>query len=114
MKLTNNWRYRSTIKSRPFLYLETKKLAQLKLKDVTEYEMKKVVVDNNILQTQNIARRKEIATVILKRLDILSPYLLEEIEKNTVETSKAIVLYSIIKTDRLFYEFILKWSMKNC
>src|SRR5699024_5339780 len=40
------------------------------------------------------------------RLNILDKFLLEQIKVNSVETSKCIVLYAIMKTDRLFYEFL--------
>lgn len=104
--LTKNTQYRSTIKSRPFFYMETKKLTDLILQGLNDYEIKEKVVSENVLQSTSIARRKEVAAVILKRLHILDEFLLNHILNNTVETSKSIVLYSIIKTDRLFYEFI--------
>lgn len=104
--MTKNWRYRSTIKSRPFFYFETKKLAKLILEGFNDYEIRKKVTEENILQINNLTRRKEVAAVIQKRLHILDEFLLKQILHNSVETSKAIVLYSIMKTDRLFYEFI--------
>lgn len=104
--MTNTWRYRSTIKSRPFFYIETKKLAQLLLQGLNDLELREQVVKENIFQSSSIPRRKEIASTIIRRLRILDEFLLTQIEKNTVDTSKSIVLYSIIKTDRLFHEFM--------
>lgn len=83
-----------------------KKLAELILQGFNDYEIRKKVTEENILQINNLTRRKEVAAAILKRLHILDEFLLKQIKQNSVETSKAIVLYSIMKTDRLFYEFI--------
>jgi len=106
--LEKNWQYRSTIKSRPFFFIETKKLSALILEGLNDYEIREEVVENNIFQTKNISRRKEIASTILRRLHQLDTFLQKNLTNNTVETSKAIVLYSIIKTDRLFYEFMFE------
>lgn len=86
--------------------METKKVTGLLLQGFNDYEIRKKVTEENILQINNLTRRKEVAAVILNRLSILDEFLLKQIQHNSVETSKAIVLYSIMKTDRLFYEFI--------
>jgi len=104
--LTKSWKYRSTIKSRPFFYIETKKLTDLILQGFNDYELREKVVKENILQAASVTRRKEIAATVLRRLHKLDEFLLKHIQSNSIETSKAIVLYSIIKSDRLFYEFI--------
>lgn len=98
--------YRSTIKSRPFLYIETKKLAELIIQDLSELEIKEQVIDQNIFQVKSETRKKEIASTILKRLNALDNYLIHQIVKAEVSSSKLIVLFAILKTDRLFYEFM--------
>lgn len=49
---------------------------------------------------------KELASIISTRLKKLDDYLIKQIELSNIETSKLIVLYAIIKNDRLFFEFI--------
>lgn len=104
--MSNNTPYRSTIKSRPFFYSETKKLAFLHKEGLNELEIRQQVLDENILQITSLARRKEVAAIITKRIHSLDEFLINKMITGSIETSKVIVLYAIIKTDRLFYEFI--------
>jgi len=104
--LVNNWRYSTTIKSRPLLYTETKKLADLVLQGYNELELKEQVVSLNIFQVKSESRKRELASTILSRLKILNEYLIQCLIESDVETSKILVLYTIVRTDRLFYEFM--------
>ncbi|OLS37722.1 DUF1819 family protein [Bacillus sp. MRMR6] len=98
--------YKSTIKSRPFFYLETKKVADLLYQGMKAFEIKDRAIHANIFQVKTEARKKEIASIIIARLKDLDEYLLEKIARGDSETSKLLVLYSIMKTDRLFFEFM--------
>lgn len=104
--LGNQLQYRSTIKSYPYFYYETKALAELVLQDLNDLEIKEKVIDENILQFNSEERKRQVASVILKRLKALDEYLIDKINTSSIETSKVIVLYSILKTDRLFFEFM--------
>ncbi|MUV38421.1 hypothetical protein JNUCC1_02259 [Lentibacillus sp. JNUCC-1] len=106
--MTNQLQYRSTIKSRPFLYIETKKLAELMLQGLNDLEIKEQVIHQNIFQVKSETRKRDIAAAVRTRLQSLDDYLLERIVKAHTNTSKYIVLYAIAKTDRLFYEFLLE------
>lgn len=98
--------YKSTIKSRPFFYLETKKVADLIYQGFNTYEIKNKAIEENIFQVKTETRKKEIASIIVSRLQALDEFLIKKIAKADSETSKMIVLYSIMKTDRLFFEFM--------
>lgn len=98
--------YKSTIKSRPYLYKETKKAASLINKGLEIKNLKKESVENNIFQVETETRMKELASIIGTRLKELDDYLIEQISMSNIETSKLIVLYSVIKNDRLFFEFM--------
>lgn len=112
--MQNQQRYRSTIKSRPYLYMETKKLAELITQGLREQKVKEQVIDHNILQVKSESRKRELASVIYKRLHVLDDHLIKQITTADINTSKLIVLYAIIKTDRLFYEFMSEvFSEKN-
>lgn len=104
--MENRQQYRSTIKSRPYLYIETRKLSELVVQDYNELQLKEQVIDQNIFQVKSESRKREIASVILSRLKVLDDYLIKQIIESDIETSKIIVLYAILKTDRLFYEFM--------
>lgn len=98
--------YKSTIKSRPFFYLETKKVADLIYHGSKTFEIKEKAVRENIFQVKTETRKKEIASILLTRLKDLDVYILDKIARGDSETSKMLVLYSIMKTDRLFFEFM--------
>lgn len=98
--------YKSTIKSKPYLYKETKKAASLINKGFRLDCIKKKSIEDNIFQLETETRKKEIASIIISRLSIVNEYIIDKIENSNIETSKVLVLYTIIKTDRLFFEFL--------
>ncbi|EDT73832.1 DUF1819 family protein [Clostridium butyricum] len=98
--------YKSTIKSRPYLYKETKKASSLINKGLDVDCIKEKSLEDNIFQLESEARKKEVASIIVARLKDLDKNIIDKIENSNVETSKVLVLYAIVKTDRLFFEFI--------
>lgn len=98
--------YKSTIKSRPYLYKETKKASSLINKGLSVEEIKEKSLEDNIFQLESEARKKEVASIITARLKNLDEHIIYSIENSNIETSKVLVLYAILKTDRLFFEFI--------
>lgn len=104
--------YKSTIKSRPYFYKETKIVAQLINKELNSNYIENIndikikAIKDNLFQVERETRRKEIASTVIRRLSSLNNYLIYQIGKSSIETSKIIVIYSIWKTDRLFMEFI--------
>ena len=98
--------YKSTIKSRSYLYKETKKAAMLIKQGVTVDEIKNKSIEENIFQLESQTRKKEVASIITTRLKNLDEFVIDKISEGNVETSKILVLYAIIKTDRLFFEFM--------
>jgi len=98
--------YKSTIKSRPYFFLETKKASKLLLQGLTDTEIKQKSVDENLFRVSSEARKKEIASIVLKRLRELDEFMLRQLAKNSLEQGKLIVIYAIMKNDRLFFEFM--------
>ena len=98
--------YKSTIKSRPYLYKETKKASSLINRGLRVEEIKGKSLEDNIFQLESEARKKEVASIITARLKNLDEHIIYSIENSNIETSKVLVLYAILKTDRLFFEFI--------
>ena len=98
--------YRSTIKARSFLYLELKKAASLNLQGLSPNDIKQKALDENIFLLNSENRIKEIASTVLERLQALDKNLLYKLTMGSLETSKQLALYAILKTDRLFFEFM--------
>ncbi|MGJ7043969.1 DUF1819 family protein [Thermoanaerobacterium thermosulfurigenes] len=104
--MANELEYKSTIKSRPFLFKETKKAAELINKGFKEFEIKNKVKNDNIFQVNTETRRSEIASTVMRRLNVLDDFLIDKLANGEIDTSKQIVVYAIMKTDRLFFEFM--------
>jgi len=98
--------YKSTIKSRPFLFREMKKAAELINKGLKEFEIKNKAKNDNIFQVNTETRRSEIASTVMRRLKALDDFLIDKLANGEIDTSKQIVVYAIMKTDRLFFEFM--------
>ncbi|AGK97531.1 BrxA family protein [Clostridium pasteurianum] len=98
--------YKSIIKFRPYLYKETKKDASLVKQGLSIDDIKMKSIEDNIFQLESEARKKEVASIIAVRLKDLDEYIIYKISEGNIETSKILVLYSIIRTDRLFFEFM--------
>jgi len=99
-------KYKSTIKSMAFLFLELKKASGLYLQGLKADEIKKKALEENIFLLDTENRIKEIASTVLKRIEVLDEFLLRKLTNGNLETSKQIALYAILKTDRLFFEFM--------
>lgn len=98
--------YTSILKSRPYLYLELKKACNLKNQGLNEKEIKNKAIDENIFALTSEARKKEIASTVVNRIKVLDEFVIDKIIHGNLQTSKQLALYSILKTDRLFFEFM--------
>lgn len=99
-------KYSTTLNTRPFLYREARMVAELIDQGVSNEEIKERVIEDNLFQLASKDRRRSFLSVIKKRLDSLDEFLLEKFLVSDSSTSKAILLYAIIKTDSLFYEWM--------
>jgi hypothetical protein len=98
--------YSAKIEKAPFTFIELKKAAALALQGFSHAEIKERAVRDNIFQVNTDDRKKELARIVLKRMQALDEYLLQQLVHASVETGKLIVVYAIMKTDRLFFEFM--------
>jgi HD-GYP domain-containing protein (c-di-GMP phosphodiesterase class II) len=100
--------YTSILKSRPFFFNEQKKVIDFHIKGFNEDEIREKIIEKNIFKFNSINRKKEVASTVLKRLKVLDVFLMSEFDHSSLAEQKFIVLYTILKTDRLFFEFMVE------
>lgn len=98
--------YSAAMTSRPYLYKETKIVASLLANGTDITAIKKISVEENIFQLEKEYRRIEVAQAITSRLKNIDPLIINKIANGTTELSKLLVVYIIMKHNRLFFEFI--------
>lgn len=99
-------KYSAGMISKTFWYLESKKTAKLMLDGLNREQIVKLAVKDNIYQVESEYRSKNVANAIYTRLNSLPVEILEAIINSDINTSKILILISIMKTDRLFFEFM--------
>jgi len=99
-------KYSAGLISKSYWYLESKKTAKYMLDDLNRKEILELAIKDNIYQVESEYRSKRMTNAIYTRLNSLPKVILEAIVNSDITTSKIIVLISIMKTDRLFFEFM--------
>lgn len=99
-------KYSAGMVSKSFWYLESKKTAKLMLDGLDQKEIVDLAIKDNLFQVMSDYRTKRMANAIYTRLNSLPNPILEAIVNSDIVTSKILVLISIMKTDRLFFEFM--------
>lgn len=90
----------------PFLFHEFKKGCELYTEGKSLKEIYDLGMQDNYFDAMNIKRRQRYASNICKRLKVLDPYIIKSIVDNRSEVSRLLALYSLMKTDALFFEFM--------
>lgn len=105
--------YSSGLTSKSFWYPESKKTAKIILDGLNRKEIIEMAINNNIYQVESKLRAKKIANALYTRLNSLSHSILEYVVNSDIHTSKILVLISIMKTDRLLFEFMFEVFRSN-
>ncbi|MEJ1325220.1 DUF1819 family protein [Latilactobacillus sakei] len=98
--------YRTTLNTRPLMFLESRRVGKLLVKRVSTEEIRRQVIEEDLLQLPSISRRKIAVEIILKRLNYLDDYLITKFVEVDQDTARILLLYSILRNDQLFYEFM--------
>ena len=99
-------KYRTALMNRPFMYIESKRIAEMMLQGKTEEERRYEAIELNAIQMPSLDRRKTSYKEISHRLSFLDEFLLEKFMNSDADTSKAILAYAILQVDQLYYEFM--------
>ena len=100
--------YSAKLTGEPFLYNETKIIGRYLLEGANEEELKKQNIEENLIKHKKISSVKRVNAPIFRRLKVMSKEMLEEFVCSDIETSKYILLYAIMKTDKLVRDFVIE------
>ena len=80
--------------------------AKLKQQGITDKEIRRLAQEENIFQARSENFRKKAASGIISRLSTLDKFTLNLLCSCNIETAKQITIYSILKSDLLFFDFV--------
>ncbi|MGG1640410.1 DUF1819 family protein [Paenibacillus sp. NRS-1782] len=104
--MTTELNYSVTITGASFLFYELKQVVGLKVQGLKEPKIKEKVSTDNLFQYQAKSSIKRSLPSVLRRASILDETLCQMVLEQSLESGKIINLYAIMKTDRLFFEFM--------
>ena len=98
--------YSSGLMALSFWYVESKKTAKYLVQGLSRKEIVELAIEKNIYQAETDNRKKRIANTCVTRLIDFPTIILEDIINSDITSSKMLVLISILKKDKLFFEFM--------
>lgn len=99
-------KYSAGIMSHSFWYLETKNTAEYLAEDISKKELMELSLTENIYQVDSERRARELTNVCYRRLNGFSNDLLIYLSTCDQNSGKLLVLISILRNDKLFFEFM--------
>lgn len=99
-------KYSASIISTSFWFLESKKVAELILEGYSKDEILNTALEDNIFQVETERRIRDITNTAYRRLKSFPEEVLEYFVRVDVNSAKVFVLISILKSDRLFFDFM--------
>lgn len=100
--------YTAGLTGEPFLYKETRIIAQFILDGEDKCALKKRNLDENLIMHKSVGSVKRSNTPIFRRLEVLNNDMIKLLISSDIDSSKYILLYSIMKTDRLVLDFVVE------
>lgn len=98
--------YSASIISTSFWFLESKKVAELILEGYSKEEILNAALEDNIFQVETERRVRDITNTTYRRLKSFPEEVLEYFVRVDVNSAKVFVLISVLKSDKLFFEFM--------
>ncbi|NLJ79434.1 MAG: DUF1819 family protein [Firmicutes bacterium] len=98
--------YTAIMTGEPYLYFEFRQVAKMRLAGLGPKEIRQKVYSENIFQYQTNKSIGRVLTAVLRRLDVLDDTLLEMCVNGSLATGRLIAVYTIAKTNLLFFEFL--------
>ncbi len=105
-KINSVVNYTSSLTSEPFLYEETKIVAELRLQGYSDKEIRKKIIEDNIWNYKSIKQSNSLIPVVLTRIIFLDDELSNVLVSGDEHDSKIVALHLVMKNNRLFSEFV--------
>lgn len=99
-------KYSAGLVSTSFWFIESKKIAELILEGYSKEEILSTALEDNIFQVESERRVRDITNTAYRRLNSFPKEVLEHFVRVDVNSAKVFVLISILKNDKLFFEFM--------
>lgn len=100
--------YSAKLTAEPFLYNETKIIAEHILNGEDVNELRKRNIEENLIHYKKQKSIQRVNSPIFRRLAVLDEELLREFIYSDIDTSRYILLYAIMKTDKLVRDFVIE------
>ena len=100
--------YSAGLISQSFWFVEFKKVVRLLSDGRTRSEAKAVCIDENLLGASNTYRAKRMAGYLTNRAAALDANEIRLFMESDLATQKLLNLIAILRTDRLFFEFLFE------
>jgi len=100
--------YSAKLTGEPFLYNETKIIATYLYNGEDEELLKKRNVEENLIKYKSLKSVTRVNSPIFRRINVMDKEMLEDFIHSDIENSKYILLYVIMKTDKLVRDFIIE------
>ncbi|MDQ0917572.1 DUF1819 family protein [Paenibacillus sp. V4I5] len=98
--------YSATLTGAAFMLYELKQVLKIKWAGFNDEEIREKVLNDNLFQYQIKSSLQRGLPSILRRVNVLDDTLGSTLLEQSLESAKIINLYAIMKTDRLFFEFM--------
>ena len=98
--------YFSNLTREPYFYYELKQVAKLTLAGFSPVEIRTKIKDENLFQCTTNKGINRLLSATHKRVVVLDEIMLNLLVHGSLHTSKLVALIAIMKTNRLFLEFI--------
>lgn len=99
-------KYSAGLMSQSFWFLEFKKVVKMRQEGMAYEDIKKKCVEENLFGAAKEYRALRMAGYIITRVKAMDDTLVDLFCTSDLETQKLINLVTILRTDRLFFEFV--------
>ena len=100
--------YSAKLTGEPFLYNETKIIGKYLLEGEDKKRLKQRNIEENLIKHKKLASVQRVNAPIFRRLEVLNNDMLDDFVHSDIENSKFILLYAIMKTDKLVRDFVIE------